>query len=119
MTNDEAPMTKWLAAKCLAALVVVAFALALSTMPVCAEAPLESRLALIRAAGDPASIADLAPAAIPDDENAAVFLERMGARLSEFSTDHAHFSDTPVGQGYDQGQDGASRPLPSKFLRFA
>ena len=83
-----------------------------------AETPLESRLALIRTAGDPASIADLAPQPIPDDKNAAVILERIGSRLAEFSKDHAHFFNTPIGQSYDQGQDRGEPPTPEQIFEI-
>ena len=83
-----------------------------------AETPLEKRLALIRAAGDPASIADLAPPSIPDDENAANILERIGPRLSEFSRENAHFFDTPIGKSYDEGQDRGEPPTPEQVFEI-
>jgi hypothetical protein len=84
----------------------------------CADAQLESRRALIRAAGDPASIADLAPPSVPDDENAAVILERIGPRLSEFSSDYARFLNTPIGQSYEQAQDRGEPASPQHIFEI-
>lgn len=67
-----------------------------------AEWRLQSRLAAIRAAGDPASIAELAPAAIPDEENAATILEQIRPRLKEFSKDYGRFYNSPLGKEYDE-----------------
>jgi hypothetical protein len=105
-------------------LVFQLMALAASAIALCAamgagaETPMESRLAAIRAAGDPASIADLAPAPIPDDKNAAVVLERIGPRLSEFSKEHARFFDTPIGQSYEDGQDRGELPTPQQIFEI-
>jgi hypothetical protein len=102
---------------CLALLAAITFALN-GEMANCEESQLESRLALIRAAGDPASIADLAPAAVPNDDNAAVILERMGPKLSEFSNDHARFFNTPVGQSYEEGQDRGEPATPEQIFEI-
>jgi hypothetical protein len=48
---------------------------------------LQAKLAEIRAAGDPASIADLAPHPIPEDQNAAAILKGLAPRLEAFSDD--------------------------------
>lgn len=69
------------------------------------ESRLQSRLQAIRAAGDPATIADLAPPPIPDAENAAVILERIQPRLSEFSHEYAQFYESPLGENYEELQD--------------
>jgi hypothetical protein len=79
---------------------------------------LEKRLAAIRAAGDPASIADLAPPSIPDEKNAAVVLDRIGPRLSEFSTEHSRFFDTPVGKSHAEGQDRGEPPTPEQIFEI-
>jgi hypothetical protein len=99
-------------------LTLVAAGLIASALCTRAEAQLESRVALIRAAGDPASIADLAPPSIPDEENAAVILEPLGPRLSEFSKDNARFFDTPIGKSYDQGQDRGEPPTPEQIFEI-
>jgi hypothetical protein len=66
-----------------------------------AEWRLKSRIAAIRAAGDPASIADLEPPAVPDDGNAAAILKRSHARLDQFSKEYFQFSRSPLGIKYD------------------
>jgi hypothetical protein len=83
-----------------------------------AERELQTRLDAIRAAGDPASIADLAPAAIPDDENAAAILERIGPQLSEFSKDHARFFDTSIGKTYEEAQDRGEPTTPEQIFEI-
>jgi hypothetical protein len=69
-----------------------------------AEWRLQSRLAAIRAAGEPASIAELAPTPIPDDENAAAIIERIRPRLDEFSKEYGRFYDSPIGKEYDEAR---------------
>jgi hypothetical protein len=76
---------------------------------------LQRRIAAIRAAGDPASIADLAPKPIPDAENAAAILAKLAPRLDEFGKDHWHFLDkTPLGKDYDE-RDGGEAPTPEQI----
>jgi hypothetical protein len=67
-----------------------------------AELRLQSRLAEIRAAGDPASIAEMAPPAIPDEEDAAAIMERIRPRLDEFSREYGKFYNSPLGRAYDE-----------------
>jgi hypothetical protein len=83
-----------------------------------AEAPLESRLAAIRAAGDPASIDDLRPAPVPDEQNAAAILKRIGPRLDAFSNDHGRFLRTPIGQSYEQAQDIGQAVAPEQIFEI-
>jgi hypothetical protein len=64
------------------------------------------RLAAIRAAGDPASLAELAPKPIPPDEDAAATLESVAARIKSFGKDHGAFYKSPIGKTYDQRNDG-------------
>lgn len=112
---------RWTVRKRLAArsmvLAVSAFALG-AAMGARAETPLESRLALIRAAGDPASISDLTPPSIPDEKNAAVILRRIGPRLSEFNREHSRFFDTPAGKSYEEGQDRGEPPTPEQIFEI-
>lgn len=70
------------------------------------DARLQARIDAIRAAGDPATIADLAPEPIPPNENAAYHLEQMAPRLDEFAKEHGRFLDkTPLGKAYDAALD--------------
>lgn len=75
-----------------------------------AESQLRSRLAAIRAAGDPASIADLKPAPIPDDQNAAAIIDRIRPRLKEFSKAYGQFFNSPIGKEYDARRDQGEPP---------
>lgn len=70
-----------------------------------AEWQLRSRLAAIRAAGDPASISELAPPPIPDDQNAAAIIAKIRPRLNEFSKEYGRFFDTPLGKKYEEASD--------------
>lgn len=76
------------------------------------EHRLQTRIAAIRAAGDPASIADLAPKPIPDDQNAAYYLERIKPQLLAFNKENAHFYDSPLGKEYD---DDDRAPTPTQI----
>lgn len=70
------------------------------------DARLQKRIDAIRAAGDPATIADLAPEPIPPNENAAYHLEQIAPMLDVFSKEHARFLDkTPLGKAYDAALD--------------
>jgi hypothetical protein len=76
-----------------------------------AEWRLRSRLAAIRAAGDPASIADLAPKPIPDAENAAAIIAKLGPRIDAFGKEQWHFIDqTPLGKDYDKRLERGEAP---------
>jgi hypothetical protein len=63
------------------------------------------RVAAIRAAGDPASISDLAPKAIPPDQDAAAHLASVSVQLEEFGRAHGRFFDTPQGKAYEEGRN--------------
>jgi hypothetical protein len=59
--------------------------------------------AAIRAQGDPASIADLKPKPIPDDQNAAAQVAALTSELKAFEKDHVAFlQDTDLGKAYDK-----------------
>jgi hypothetical protein len=80
------------------------------------EHKLQAKIAAIRAAGDPASIADLAPKPIPADQNAAAILKQIGPRLDEFAKDHVQFLDsTPLGQGFDRQFELGETPTPEQI----
>jgi hypothetical protein len=75
------------------------------------DARLQAKIEAIRAAGDPAIIADLAPDPIPADQNAAAFIEKLTPRLDEFDRDLARFYDkTPVGQAYGAARERDEAP---------
>ena len=80
----------------IAAVTVVAIALIANGFMIWrTDARLQKRIDAIRAAGNPASIIDLAPEPIPPNENAAYHLERMAPKLDEFSKAHVSFSTRP------------------------
>jgi hypothetical protein len=70
-----------------------------------AELRLRSRLSAIRAAGHPASIAELAPQPIPEEQNAAAIMERIRPRLDEFGKEYGQFYNSPLGKKYDESRD--------------
>jgi hypothetical protein len=60
-----------------------------------------ARLAAIRAAGLPASIAELRPAPVPDSLNAAAVIEAATPAINAFGGSHVNFLDrTPLGKAY-------------------
>ena len=109
-------MRKWLSKRVwtrlavgLAILVAIAL-IANAFMDWYTERQLQSRIKAIRAGGDPASIADLEPKPIPDEENAAAILDQLDPRIDAFSKDYARFFDSPMGEAYDELTDRGERP---------
>lgn len=86
---------------------LIAFALlANGTMAWWTEHRLQTRIAAIRASGDPASLADLTPQPIPAAQNAAAGLAKLRTRLEEFGKDEWHFFDkTDLGKDYDHRRE--------------
>jgi hypothetical protein len=74
------------------------------------DARLSAKIAEIRAAGDPASIADLAPQPIPADQNAAAYLEKVAPRLDQFAGEHGRFFNTPIGKAFEAADDRGEPP---------
>ena len=67
---------------------------------------LAAKIAAIRAAGEPTSIADLKPAPIPDDVNAAVQLRGLAAQLKAFNADHGDWIEhSDLGRAYLEALD--------------
>ncbi|MEX2316188.1 MAG: hypothetical protein WD669_03485 [Pirellulales bacterium] len=79
------------------------------------ESQLRARVAAIRAAGDPASIADLAPPSIPDAENAAATIERIEPRLKAFSLEYVAFDQSPLGKELDEMEDRGEPPTKAQI----
>ena len=69
------------------------------------ERQLQTRIDATRAAGDPASIAELKPEPIPDERNMAAVFQNIAPRLREFRKADAAFSETPIGKQYDAAGD--------------
>ncbi|MBA3482205.1 MAG: hypothetical protein H0T51_10360, partial [Pirellulales bacterium] len=73
------------------------------------------RIAAIRAAGDPATIADLTPKPISGDDNAAAHLLAAGPRLNDFAKDHGRFLTSPAGVAFDAANDAGEPIAPEHF----
>ncbi|HEX6960417.1 MAG TPA: hypothetical protein VF175_01010 [Lacipirellula sp.] len=74
-----------------------------------------SRIAAIRAAGDPASIADLTPPSIPKEDDAAAHLAAIKPQLDAFSRDYVWFLErTPLGKEYEAAVNAGERPTPEQ-----
>jgi hypothetical protein len=71
---------------------------------------LDRRIDAIRAEGNPATIADLAPAPIPVDDDAAAQLAVVADQLKEFDRELARFERTPVGSAYNEGRRRGEPP---------
>jgi len=75
-----------------------------------AERRLQHQVEVIRAQGEPASIAELAPQPIPEDKNAAAFLRKITPRIEAFADDQGKFYNTPIGKAYDEAGDRGELP---------
>jgi hypothetical protein len=74
------------------------------------------RIAAIRAAGDPASLADLAPKPIPEQDDAAAYLVAIKPQLDAFARDHGRFLEkTPLGKEYETSIDAGEVPTPEQI----
>src|SRR3954465_3322350 len=79
------PTKRWWKRIGIGFLILVTIALAANGfMAWLTEHRLQARIAAIRAAGNPASTAELAPKSIPKVENAAAILEKLGPRLHAY-----------------------------------
>ncbi len=58
----------------------------------------------LRAVGEPASIADLAPQPIPPADNAANYIQQLTGELATFWKDYEKFESTPAGEEYDRAR---------------
>ena len=93
---------------------LLALLLAWTVWAVIAANSFSGRIAAIRAAGDPASIADLGPKSIPPEQNAAAHLAEVKPQIDAFARDHGQFFKTPVGKSYEDRKAG--EPLTSDQL---
>ena len=64
-----------------------------------------ARLAAIRSAGDPASIADLAPQPVSIENDAAAQLAAVATSIDAFAREHGRFFNTPTGKAYEAADD--------------
>ena len=80
------------------------------------EHRLQTRIAAIRAAGDPASIADLAPKPIPDDQNAAFYLEQIRPQLKAFDQENGRFyNKTEFGKAFGHAEERGDQFTPQQI----
>lgn len=71
------------------------------------------KMAALQAAGEPTSLAELAPAPIPDALNVAAQLDLLAGEVEEFGKDQtAWLNRTPLGKAYEESQADAN-PLPT------
>jgi len=70
------------------------------------ESQLNARRAALRAVGQPASIADLASAPVPDQDNAAAHLAALKPQLDAFSREYSAFYDSELGKSYSDAAGG-------------
>ncbi len=67
---------------------------------------LESRLAILRAASEPTTFAELAPSPIPPEQDAAVHLQRLAPQLKAFTKEYVNFFDrTPLGKSFSENDE--------------
>jgi hypothetical protein len=57
----------------------------------------------------------LKPQLIPDEENAAVFLERIRPRIGQFANEHGRFFKTPIGKAYDEARERGEPATPEQI----
>jgi hypothetical protein len=63
-----------------------------------AQHRLDGRIAELREAKEPTSLADLAPTPIAPEKNAAAYLQQIEPQLENFGRDYVAFYDTPLGK---------------------
>jgi hypothetical protein len=66
---------------------------------------LDSKLAILRAAGEPTSLAELAPKPIPPEQNSAAILRGIATDLETFGNEMSAFYDSDLGKGFDSSLD--------------
>jgi hypothetical protein len=76
-----------------------------------AQARLSAKFSAIRAAGQPASLAELAPEPINAEQNAAVQMERIARPLESWEKRFLHeFEETDLGKAWDDGRSARGLP---------
>jgi len=79
---------------------------------------LSDKVAALRSAGDPVSIADLAPSPIPASDNAAMYLQNISADADTFDKDYAEFYKTPLGEALDAAEERGEPPQRAYALKL-
>jgi hypothetical protein len=96
------PLYRWLL---ILGVIVGSVLVSLCTWAMYARYSFGARIAAIRAAGDPASITDLAPQPIPEENDAAAQLAAVTSRVNDFANEHGQFYKTPTGLAYEEAND--------------
>jgi hypothetical protein len=73
------------------------------------------RISGIRAAGDPVSIADLAPKPVPAKDNAAIYLNAAAAPLDAFAKEQYRFTQSPEGKAYQAATERGELASPEQI----
>ncbi|QEG36490.1 hypothetical protein [Bythopirellula goksoeyrii] len=73
---------------------------------------LSARLEALRAEGEPTSIAELAPAPVPGEENGAAYLKEIALEIEAFAKDESKFYESPLGKMYEKSEDKGEKPSP-------
>lgn len=66
------------------------------------------------AVDEPQSLAALAPAAIPDDENAAAQLEKITGQIDRWSADYVALCQSPLGMAFVETTERGEPPTPEQ-----
>jgi hypothetical protein len=69
-----------------------------------AQSKFDARIAAIRAAGEPATLSDLAPGSLPADKNSAAIIAQIGGDLQAYGGEIFAFEQTDLGKTWDDGQ---------------
>lgn len=70
----------------------------------------EAIIAQIKAAGEPASIADLAPSPIPPEKNAATYIAGIAPQFAEFEKKRNALYKSPIGEQLDVNEQEGKPP---------
>jgi hypothetical protein len=84
---------------------LLAAALILAVLTWQASHRLDSKLAALRAEGEPTSLTELAPKPIPPEQNAAAILGNIAGELTAFGNEMSAFYDSDLGKGFDSSLD--------------
>ena len=80
-----------------------------------AQRRLNSKLAEIRAAGDPTSLTEMTPKPVPAENDAAAYLEQIKSDLKGFEAQEVAYEDTAEGKGIPDLSDKNELPSPAQI----
>ena len=79
------------------------------------ERRFESKIAALRSAGEPTSLAELMPKPVPPERNAAVYLDRVASQLLVFEKAEGQFYETPLGKSWEEAEEKRELPNPEQL----